>query len=169
MTKQQKKKSVLGGLAVAWIMAANLGCGLGGSTTDWSWGCLEAADVDGTPAQAHTIEGAGMTEVRLDASGPAARGDVVSLHGAALAELEPGVYRAADEGLLEDGAPDISIERCDADATCRPVSDVTLEIVELGNGTVRAQYTGMVADAAGGVTSIEGSFTYPHGVDPRGI
>lgn len=168
MTKQQKKKMVLGGLAVVWIMGANLGCGFG--NTLGSWGCLEAADVDGAPAEARTsLPASGVSEVRVEGRGPAARGDVVSLHGATLAELEPGVYRAADEGLLEDGAPDISIERCDADATCRPVSDVTLEIVELGNGTVRAQYTGMVADAAGGVTPIEGSFTYPHGVDPRGI
>lgn len=145
-----------GGLAATSIVLVNLGCGCSGDlidSDDWSWGCLVEADVDGAPAQAEAEVDAQGTTIRLSPTAAEARSVTITMPGSTLDTLPMG------ELPLET---DVEVVVCVGDAigACVPMQNVVLEVVDLGDGTARASYSGTTLDTHEREVPAEGSFVF---------
>ncbi len=154
-----------GGLAATSIVLVNLGCGCGGDIVDdLTWGCLVEGEVDGGAAQAQAETDARGTVVRLAPSfaDADAHGAVITIPGASLEALPLGEQPIGAE---------ITISVCEGQAlaACVPVNDVVLDVVYVGEGLVRASYTGTTLDRNGLAHPAEGSFVFVRTESPRGV
>ena len=158
-------RAIGGGLAATSFVLVNLGCGCSGDLIDredFTWGCLVEGDVDGEQAQAEAQIDAHGTVVRLASSSSASRSATITIPHATLETLPLGE-------LTIDANVEIVVCEGDAIGACVTVEDVILDVVDLGDGTVRASYSGTTLDRDGQAAAAEGSFVFVRGEPSSGI
>lgn len=153
-------RAIGGGLAATSMVLVNLGCGCSGvDTTDWTWGCLVEAEVDGAEAQARADVDIDGTRVRLSS---AQRDVTITILGGSLETLPLG-EQPVDRGI------DVTVCEGDALSACVPVRDAVIEVIDLGGGLARASYSGTAIDLGGREVSAEGTFVFVRGEPGSGI
>ena len=148
----QVLRAVGGGLAALSMVLVNLGCGVSGFSL-FGRGSLVEGEVEGAPAQAEAQTDSHGTTVTLSPSAPSGHRAVITIPGRTLEMLPLG-----DDAV---GAA-VSVAICDGAAitACLPVEHVVLDVEDLGDGTVRASYTGTSIDADGRELPAEGAFVF---------
>jgi len=150
----QLVRAVGGGLAALSMVLVNLGCGCSGETIlDRIFSPLVEGEVEGVAARAEAQTDARGTTVTLSPSAAGGHRAVISIPGRTLDMLPLG-----DDSV--GAAVAVAICDVDADSTCLPVEHVVLNVEDLGDGTVRASYTGTMIDADGRELPAEGAFVF---------
>jgi len=152
-------RAVGGGLAALSMVLVNLGCGCDGylaacgSSAGSAIGPLLEGEVGGAPAEAEAQTDARGTTVTISPSAPGGHRAVRGIPARTLGRLP-----LADDAV---GAA-VAVAICDGDAVsaCLPVEHVVLDVEDLGDGTVRASYTGTMIDADGRELPAEGAFVF---------